>query len=59
MQQGIDRSKLIWLKVTVEQCVKTAQTEGLSDLEICVELLEQVRLLTCKQVIKLVSKREH
>ncbi len=43
-------------KLLVSRVIRTSQESGLSNVSICIELLEQVRLLSCKEQLDIVSK---
>ena len=42
-------------KMNVDQCIRDARAQGLSDEQILLEMLEQVRNLTCKQILRLAA----
>ncbi len=41
----------------VDSCVQSARDQGLSDEEIYLEFLEQLRFMTCNVMMKVANKR--
>lgn len=50
--------ELAEFKLWLERCINDAKRNGLTDQQIFIEFLEQVRLMTVKMMIKVAKKRE-
>jgi len=46
------------LKTWIEDCIRTAKSKGMSDEEILIELMEQVRIMLVREAIKICDKRK-
>ncbi len=57
MEQDADRITNQEFKTLTDKLISEAKFRGLSDIEICLEFAEQIRLLTCRVSISLSEKK--